>query len=73
MKGRKISGQTKRITISLTEELYNEFMRVLPHKLNVSEVLADLVEMFIKAVEEYGEEFILDVIYNRRNFAIRRK
>jgi hypothetical protein len=36
---------SKRITISLTEEQYDEFMEILPAKANKSEVLADMMPL----------------------------
>jgi hypothetical protein len=63
----------KRITISLTEEQYDDFRRALPAKANISEVVADLIGMFVAAVRTYGDDFILDVMREGRGFAIRKK
>lgn len=63
----------KRITISLTEEQYDQFKEVLPAKANLSEVLADQINMFISATKTYGDEFILDVMCDRKGFSIQKK
>jgi hypothetical protein len=63
----------KRITISLTEDQFDNFREILPAKANISEVLADQIDMFISATKTYGDEFILDVMCNRNNFAIQKK
>jgi hypothetical protein len=62
----------KRITISLTEEKYEAFREALPAKANISEVCCDLVQMFINAVEEYGDDFILDVMRGGNSYGIHR-
>ncbi len=63
---------TKRMTISLDEDLFERFMEVLPGKVNTSEVIADLIDMFIVACKKYGDEFILDVMCNRGGFVIKK-
>jgi len=63
----------KRITISLTEDQFDNFREILPAKANISEVLADQIDMFISATKTYGDEFILDVMCNRKNFTIQKK
>jgi hypothetical protein len=63
----------KRITISLTEEQYDNFREALPAKANISEVVADLIGMFVAACEKYGDEFILDVMRNGSKFSIQMK
>jgi hypothetical protein len=62
----------KRITISLTEEQYDNFREALPAKANLSEVVADLIGMFV-ACEKYGDECVLDVMCNRGGFSIQKK
>lgn len=54
----------KRITISLTEEQYDNFKAILPIDGNLSEIAADMINMFVEACEEYNDEFILDSICN---------
>jgi hypothetical protein len=63
----------KRITISLTEEQYDEFIAALPVKANTSEVVADLIDMFVDACRKYGDKFILDVMCNMGGFSIQKK
>jgi hypothetical protein len=63
----------KRITISLTEEQYDNFREALPAKANISEVVADLIDMFVAACEKYGDEFVLDVMCNRGGFSIQKQ
>ena len=58
----------KRITISMTEEQYDNFREILPARANVSKVVADLIDMFVSASEKYGDEFILDELCNRGGF-----
>jgi hypothetical protein len=62
----------KRITISLTEEQYEQFKDVLPAKANISEVLADQIGMFVSATGKYGDDFILDVMCNRGGYSIQK-
>ena len=52
----------KRITISLTEEQFDNFWEVLPTKANIAEVVCDMIDMFVSACERYGDEFVLDVM-----------
>lgn len=60
----------KRITISLTSEQYDNFREILPARANISEVVADMINMFDEAYEEYGDEFILDVMCCKGQFGI---
>ena len=62
----------KRITISLTEKQYEEFRRVLPAKANISEICCDMIQMFIVAVNEYGDDFLLDVMRDGNGYAIQK-
>lgn len=50
----------KRITISLNKEQYEIFREILPVEGKLSEVVADMIQMFVEAVAEYDDEFILD-------------
>ena len=58
----------KRITISLAEEQYEFFREILPTGANVSEVVADMIGMFVNACDEYDDEFILDELCDRGGF-----
>ena len=62
----------KRITISLTEKQFDKFREILPEKANVSDVLSDQISMFIGAQQDYGDEFMLDVMYGKGNYSIRK-
>jgi hypothetical protein len=53
---------SKRITISLTEEQYENFREILPANANMSEVMADMINMFVAACEKHDDEFILDMM-----------
>jgi len=63
----------KRITISLSEKQYDDFRQVLPAKANISEVVADMIDMFVEAVKTYGDDFILDVMRDGRGYEIRKR
>ena len=58
----------KRIAISLTEEQYDFFREILPAEANISEVVADMIGMFVTACDEYGDEFVLDLMCGRGEF-----
>ena len=60
----------KRITISISEELYERFMEVLPANDNMSEIVADMIDMFVTTCEKYDDEFLMDVMCNRGKFSI---
>jgi ferritin-like metal-binding protein YciE len=62
----------KRITISLTEEQYDNFREVLPVKANISEVICDMIDKFIAACEKYGDEFVMDVMCSRGGYSIQK-
>ncbi len=62
----------KRITISLEEDKFEDLKQVIPPKVNMSEIIGDLLGMFIGAHRKYGNEFILDFMYNKGGFSIQR-
>ena len=60
----------KRLTISLPEEQYDFLKELLPAKANISEVVADMIGMFVTACDEYDDEFILDMMCDRGGYSI---
>ncbi len=49
-----------RITISLNKEQYEFFREILPDESKLSEVIADMITMFVESLEDYGDEYLLD-------------
>jgi hypothetical protein len=60
----------KRLTISLPEEQHEFLREILPAGANESEVVADMINMFVTACDEYDDEFVLDELYNRSGYLI---
>jgi len=63
----------KRITISLTEEQYDNFRAALPAKANISEVVCDMIDKFIVAVKSMGMNLYCMLCATGASFRFRRK